>query len=273
VLDTQQLSPVVGRGPGLLYRNRPLSALDAVVARIGASLTGYGTAVVEQFERDGVLTLCTARSIRASRDKFQALQRLSMHGLPVPPTVLVRERAGVRAAIAAVGGVPVILKPTEGSQGTGVILAETTRVAEAMVDTLLLARKSVLVQHFVRESRGRDLRVLVVGSRVVAAMQRRAAPDDFRSNVHRGGRTEKAQLPAELVRVAERAAEILGVGVAGVDLIESHDGPLVLEVNSSPGLEGIERATGADVALAMIEHIEREIEAPSSRVGRVDGLR
>jgi ribosomal protein S6--L-glutamate ligase len=273
VLDTLQLSPVVGRGPGLLYRNRPLSPFDAVIARIGPSLTAYGSAVVEQFERDGVLTLCTALSIRASRDKFQALQRLSAQGLPVPATVLVRDRAAVRAAIAAVGGVPVILKPIAGSQGTGVILAETTRLAEVMVDTLLLARGGVLVQHFVRESRGRDLRVLVVGSRVVAAMERRAAPDDFRSNVHRGGRIEKAQLLPEHARVAERAAQILGLGVAGVDLIESQSGPLVLEVNSSPGLEGIERATGADVALAVIEQIEREIEAPSSRVGRVDGFR
>jgi ribosomal protein S6--L-glutamate ligase len=259
VLDTLQLSPAVGQGPRLFYRNRPLSRFDAALARIGPSLSTYGTAVVEQFEHAGVTTLCSARAIRVSRDKFRALQTLGLHGLPVPATVLVRERGAVRAAIAAVGGVPVILKPIEGSQGTGVILAETARLAEAVVETLLAARKGVLVQHFVGESRGRDLRVVVVGSRVVAAMERRAAPDEFRSNVHRGGRTERATLTPELVRIAERAAGVLGVAMAGVDLIVSRDGPLVLEVNSSPGLEGIERATGADVASAVVEHLEHEV--------------
>jgi ribosomal protein S6--L-glutamate ligase len=273
VLDTLQLSPVVGRGSALLYKNKPLSEFDGVIARIGPSLTTYGTAVVEQFEHAGVTALCTARAIRVSRDKFQALQALGLAGLPVPATVLVRNRSAVRAAIAAVGGVPVILKPVEGSQGTGVILASTTRLAESMVDTLLLARKSVLVQHFVRESRGRDLRVLVVGSRVVAAMERRAAPDEFRSNVHRGARTQRAELSPELERIAVRAADVLGVGVAGVDLIESENGPLVLEVNSSPGLEGIERATGADVAGAVIAELERQLEAPRSVVNLADGFR
>jgi ribosomal protein S6--L-glutamate ligase len=267
VLDTLQLSPAVGQGAPLLYRNKPLSRFDAVIARIGPSVSSYGTAVVEQFEHAGVATLPNARAIRVCRDKFRALQVLSRHGLPVPATVLVRDRAGVRAAVAAVGGVPVILKPVEGSQGTGVILAETTRLAEAVVETLLLARKGVLVQHFVKESRGRDLRVLVVGARVVASMQRRAAPDEFRSNVHRGGRIEKTQLAPELVGIAERAALVLGAGVAGVDLIESRAGPLVLEVNSSPGLEGIERATGADVASAVLEHLENVVGESRSEVG------
>jgi len=273
VLDTLQLSPAVGQGPQLLYRNKPLSRFDAAIARIGPSVSPYGTAVVEQFEHTGVLTLPSARAIRVCRDKFRALQALGRHGLPVPATVLVRDRAAVRAAIAAVGGVPVILKPVEGSQGTGVILAETTRTAEAVVETLLLARKGVLVQHFVKESRGRDLRVVVVGERVVASMQRRAAPDEFRSNVHRGGRVEKAQLTPALVDIAERAASVLGVGVAGVDLIESRSGPLVLEVNSSPGLEGIERATGADVASAIIEHLESAVGEARSEVGLTQAFR
>lgn len=272
VLDTLQLCPAVGRGAPLLYRNKPLSRFDAVVARIGPSVSSYGTAVVEQFEHAGVPTLPTARAIRVCRDKFRALQVLGRHGLPVPATVLVRDRAGVRAAIAAVGGVPVILKPVEGSQGTGVILAETTRLAETVVETLLLARKGVLVQHFVKESRGRDLRVLVVGARVVASMQRRAAPDEFRSNVHRGGRIEKTQLTPELVSIAERAAAVLGAGVAGVDLIESRSGPLVLEVNSSPGLEGIERATGEDVASAVLEHLESLVGESRSEVALAEAF-
>ena len=260
VLDTLQVSPAVGQDVALFYRNRPLPRFDAAIARIGASLSTYGTAVVEQFEHAGITTLCSARAIRVSRDKFRALQQLGQHGLPVPATVLVRDRAAVRAAIAAVGGVPVVLKTLEGSQGTGVILAETARLAESVVETLLTERKGVLVQQFVGESRGRDLRVVVVGGRVIAAMERRAAPDEFRSNVHRGGRTEKATLTAELGRLAERAADVLGLGFAGVDLIVSRRGPLVLEVNSSPGLEGIERATGADIATPVIEHLEREVE-------------
>jgi ribosomal protein S6--L-glutamate ligase len=271
VLDTLQCSPTLGPRPALFYGARPLSRFDAAIARIGPSITVYGTAVVEQFERLGVLTLPSAEAIRVSRDKFRALDVLSRHGLPVPGTVLVRDRSAVRAAVAAVGGVPVILKPVEGSQGTGVILAESTRVAEALADTLLLTRKSVLVQHFVRESRGRDLRAFVVGSKVVAAMERRAAPDEFRSNVHRGGHTEKASLSPELVRIAERAASVLDLGVAGVDLIESEHGPLVLEVNSSPGLEGIERATGIDVASAVVDELERRVERlrvrPSAAAG------
>ncbi|MDQ2645187.1 MAG: RimK family alpha-L-glutamate ligase, partial [Myxococcota bacterium] len=164
------------------------------------------------------------------------------------------------------------LKPVEGSQGTGVILAETTRLAEAVVETLLLARRGVLVQHFVKESRGRDLRVVVVGGRVVASMQRRAAPDEFRSNVHRGGRIEKTQLSPELGSIAERAASALGVALAGVDLIESRSGPLVLEVNASPGLEGIERATGADVASAVLEQLENAAGASRSEVGLAKAL-
>jgi ribosomal protein S6--L-glutamate ligase len=273
VLDTLQLSPALGSGAALLYRNKPLSLFDAAIARIGPSLSSYGTAVVEQFEHAGVTTVCSARAIRVSRDKFRALQTLSLHGLPVPATVLVRERAAVRAAIAAVGGVPVILKPVEGSQGTGVILAETARLAEAVVETMLLARKGVLVQRFVAESRGRDLRVMVVGARVVAAMERRAAPDEFRSNVHRGGRTEKAELTPELARIAQRSAEVLGLGMAGVDLIVSREGPLVLEVNSSPGLEGIERATGADVATAVIDHLEHAVGAARAPLAEAGAFR
>jgi ribosomal protein S6--L-glutamate ligase len=171
----------------------------------------------------------------------------------------------------------VIIKLTEGSQGAGVILADSSKAAEAVLETLLLARQNVLVQKFVSESSGSDLRALVIGGRVIAAMRRRAAPDEFRSNVHRGGRTERVRLEPEVERLAIQATQILGLRVAGVDLIESDDGPLVLEVNSSPGLEGIESATGVDVAAEMVEHMERELAFPEldllQRLGSTPGHR
>jgi ribosomal protein S6--L-glutamate ligase len=263
VLNTMGLSLLVETGrPELFYRDRKLSRYDAAIPRIGASVSSYGTSIVRQFEQMGVFTLNSAQAISASRDKLRALQILSRHQIGVPPTAFVRDRAGVRAAIEQVGGAPVIIKLIEGSQGAGVILADTTKNAEAILETLLLSRQSVVVQKFVSEARGRDLRALVVGNRVVAAMQRRAAPDEYRTNVHRGGRTYRARLPPELEATAISAAQILGLRVAGVDLIESHAGPLVLEVNSSPGLEGIEGATGVDVADRIVEHLEDQVHFP-----------
>jgi ribosomal protein S6--L-glutamate ligase len=263
VLNTMSFSLLVETGrPELFYRDRKLSRYDAVIPRIGASVSSYGTAVVRQFEEMGVFTLNSAQAISASRDKLRALQVLSRHEIGIPPTAFVRDRTGVRAAIEQVGGAPVIIKLIEGSQGAGVILADTSKTAEAILETLLLSRHSVVVQKFVSESRGRDLRALVIGDRVAAAMQRRAAPDEYRSNVHRGGRTANVRLAPELERTAIRAAQILGLRVAGVDLIESADGPLVLEVNSSPGLEGIESATGIEVAEQMVDHLEERIHFP-----------
>lgn len=263
VLNTMSFSLLVETGrPELYYRDHRLSRYDAVIPRIGASVSAHGTAVVRQFEQMGVFTLNSAQAINASRDKLRALQVLSRHEIGVPPTAFVRDRAGVRAAIEQVGGAPVIIKLIEGSQGAGVILADTRKAAESILETLLLSRQSVVVQRFVRESRGRDLRALVIGEEVVAAMQRRAAPDEYRSNVHRGGRTTNVRLSSDVERTALRAAQILGLRVAGVDLIESDDGPLVLEVNSSPGLEGIERATRIEVAERMVSHLEEQIPFP-----------
>ncbi len=263
VLNTLRFSLLVERGrPQLFYRDRPLSSYDAVIPRIGASVSAYGTSVVCQLEQMGVFSLNSAQAIGTSRDKLRAFQILSAHDIGFPPTAFVKDRESAASAIDQVGGPPVIIKLIEGSQGAGVILADSRKAAEAMLETLLIARQSVIVQKFVSESRGRDLRALVVGGRVVAAMRRRAAPDEYRSNVHRGGRTEKARLEPELERLALRAAQILGLRVAGVDLIESDEGPLVLEVNSSPGLEGIESATGVDVASAIVEHMEAELPFP-----------
>jgi len=260
VLDTLRVSVLIGpRRPKLFYRGEKLGHYDAVVPRIGASVSAYGSAVVEQFEHAGVFTPSPAQAIRVSRDKLRALSLLAHQGIRVPETVCVRDRASIRRAVRQVGGPPAVVKLLEGTQGTGVILADTYRLAESVLDALLVTQKDVLVQRFVRESRGRDIRAFVVGGRVVAAMQRRAAPDDFRTNVHRGGRIERRTLEPSLARIAARAAEVLGLGIAGVDLIESDDGPLVLEVNSSPGLEGIERATGIDVAAAVVEYLEANV--------------
>ncbi|MFZ5889705.1 MAG: RimK family alpha-L-glutamate ligase [Myxococcota bacterium] len=263
VLNTMNFSMLVERAqPRLFYRDRPLSRYDAAIPRIGASISAYGTAVVRQLEQMGVFTLNSAHAIGTSRDKLRAFQILSAHEIAFPPTAFVRDRDSARSAVEQVGGPPVIIKLIEGSQGAGVILADTRKSAEAILEAFLVARQDVIVQKFVSESRGRDLRVLVVGGRVVAAMRRRAAPDEFRSNVHRGGRTERAKLSPELEALALKSVQILGLQVAGVDLIESDDGPLVLEVNSSPGLEGIESATGIDVAMAIVEHMEEQIAFP-----------
>ncbi|HWA77891.1 MAG TPA: RimK family alpha-L-glutamate ligase [Polyangiaceae bacterium] len=263
VLNTMNFSLLVEPGgPQLWYRDRQLSRYDAAIPRIGASVSAHGTAVVRQLEQMGVFTLNSARAIGTSRDKLRTLQILSRHDVGFPSTAFIRDRESVRDAIERVGGPPVIIKLTEGSQGAGVILADSSKAAEAVLETLLLARQNVLVQKFVSESSGNDLRALVVGGRVIAAMRRRAAPDEFRSNVHRGGRTERVRLDPEVERLAVQATQILGLRVAGVDLIESDEGPLVLEVNSSPGLEGIESATGVDVASEIVEHMEREMAFP-----------
>jgi ribosomal protein S6--L-glutamate ligase len=263
VLNTLNFSLLVERAqPRLFYRDRILSHYDAAIPRIGASVSSFGTAVVRQLEQMGVFTLNSAQAIGTSRDKLRAFQILSAHEIAFPPTAFVRDRESARSALEQVGGAPVIIKLTEGSQGAGVILADTKKTAEAIIEAFLVARQDIIVQKFVSESRGHDLRARVVGDRVVAAMRRRAAPDEFRSNVHRGGRTERARLSPELEALALKSAQILGLRVAGVDIIESDDGPLVLEVNSSPGLEGIESATGIDVASAIVEHLESQIEFP-----------
>lgn len=264
VLDTLAFSIEVEQAnPSLHYGDQPLPPLDAIIPRIGASITFFGTAVVRQFEQMGVFCLNSSQAISVSRDKLRSVQILSRHRVGIPRTSFVRKKSAILSAIDRMGGPPIIIKLLEGTQGIGVILADTHKVAEAIIETLQdVAKQNVLLQQFIKESRGRDIRAFVIGGRVVAAMRRVAPGDEFRSNVHRGGRPEAVTLEPEYERTAIHAAQILGLRVAGVDMLEGADGPKLMEVNSSPGLEGIERATGVDVAGAIVEHIEEEVLFP-----------
>ena len=263
VLNTLRFAiDLSGEDPDLQYRGKPLSDYDAILPRIGSSITYFGTAVVRQFEQMDVYTPNTANGISNARDKLRATQILSRHNIAMPATAFVRNRADVRPAIERVGGAPVVIKLLEGTQGIGVILAPEIKVAEAIIETLHSAHQNVLIQRFVRESRGRDIRALVVGDRVVAAMRRTATGDEFRSNVHRGGTVEPVALASDFEQAAVRSAQIMGLRVAGVDMLEGPDGPLVMEVNSSPGLEGIEKATQLDVAGAIVDYIANQVAFP-----------
>ena len=263
VLNTLRFAiDLAGDEPDLQFRGRPLSHYDAIVPRIGASVTYFGTAVVRQFEQMDIYTPNTANGITNARDKLRAMQILSRHDIGIPATTFVRDRKDVIAAIERVGGAPVVIKVLEGTQGIGVILAPDLKVAEAVIETFQSTRQNVLIQRFVAESKGRDIRALVVGDRVVAAMRRIAQGDEFRSNIHRGGITEKFSLDAEYERTAVQAAQIMGLRVAGVDMLEGKEGPLVMEVNSSPGLEGIETATELDVAGAIVDYVGNQVAFP-----------
>ena len=263
ILNTLRFSIELEEGvPNLFYRSRQLSDYDAILPRIGASITYFGTAVVRQFEQMDVYTPNTAAGIVNSRDKLRSLQILSRHDIGIPHTAFVRDRSDVLPAVERLGGAPIIIKILEGTQGIGVILAETTKVAEAIIETLQTAKQNVLIQHFVKESKGKDIRAFVVGDTVVAAMRRTAQGDEFRSNVHRGGKAEAIELPPEYERAAVRAAQIMGLRVAGVDMLEAESGPQIMEVNSSPGLEGIEGATGLDIAGVIVDFIANRVDFP-----------
>ena len=263
VLDTLKFSIDLADGePDLYFRSRPLSHYDAVLPRIGASITYYGTAVLRQFEQMDVFCANSSAGVANSRDKLRCLQILGRHRIGMPATTFVRDRKDILPAIERVGGAPVVIKLIEGTQGVGVILAESVKIAEAIIETLQSTKQNVLVQKFVAESRGRDIRALVVGDQVVAAMRRVATGGEFRSNVHRGGTTEPVGVDEETASIAVRAAQIMGLRIAGVDLLESNDGPQVMEVNSSPGLEGIEQCTQLDVAGAMIDYVAAQVDFP-----------
>jgi len=263
VLDTLAFSLNLEKeNPALYYRGKKLSSYDAVIPRIGASITFYGLAVLRQFEQMGVFNINPALAIGRSRDKLNSMQILSRHNIGLPLTAFVRRRSDVLPAIERVGGAPVIIKLLEGTQGVGVILADTVKVAQAIIETLQSTRQNVLLQKFVKESKGKDIRAFVIGDRVVASMRRQAVGDEFRSNVHRGGSAKAIDLPQEYQDTAVRAAQIMGLRVAGVDMLEGTDGPQVMEVNSSPGLEGIETATQKDIAGSVIEQIEHQVLFP-----------
>ncbi len=263
VLNTLKFAIDLEKGmPNLYFRQKELSQYDAVLPRIGASITYFGTAVVRQFEQMDVFCANTSASITTSRDKLRSLQILSRHQIGIPKTAFVRDKKDVMPAIERIGGAPVIIKVLQGTQGIGVLLAESDQSAEAIIELLQSQKQNVLIQKFVAESKGRDIRAFVVGDQVVAAMRRVAQGQEFRSNVHRGGIAEAMTLDAEYSETAVRAAQIMGLRVAGVDMLESKRGPQIMEVNSSPGLEGIEGCTQLDIAGTIIDYIAAQINFP-----------
>jgi len=248
---------ITSHHPRVMYRGESLEGFDAIIPRIGASHTFYGTAVVRQFEMMGVFPANESQAISRSRDKLRCLQLLARKGIGLPVTGFADSTQDVQGLIQIVGGAPLIIKLLEGTQGIGVVLCETDKAAESVIEAFRKLKASILVQEYIREAGGSDLRAFVVGGRVVAAMRRTAAPGEFRSNIHRGGIAEAAKLTREERATAVRAMKTLGLRIAGVDMIRSKEGPLVLEVNSSPGLEGIEGSTGVDVAGAIIAYLEK----------------
>lgn len=241
-----------------------LPQVEAIIPRIGSSITYYGLTVVRQFEAKGVLTTAASQAIAQSRDKLHSLQIMSQAGLPVPKTAVIIKPEALYSAIQAVGPPPVIVKLIQGTQGRGVILARNWQTTAAVLETLQAYKKQALVQEYVPEAKGRDTRIIVVGDRCVAAMTRIAAAGEFRANLHRGGTAVPATLDAETENLALTAARAHGLSVAGVDLIQSKRGPLLLEVNSSPGIEGIETVTGLDVAGEIIQFLEKQMEKSKS---------
>lgn len=248
--------------PAVWYKDEKLPKFDAVIPRIGASITNYGMAVIRQFEMMGVYCLTESVALGRSRDKLRAHQLLSRKGLGMPHTSFAHEIRNTRNLIKLVGGTPVVVKLLSGTQGRGVVLAETMKAAESVIEAFRELKADFLVQEFIKEAGGRDVRCFVIGNKVVAAMQRSAMEGEFRSNLHRGGTATVTKLTPTERRTAIKAAHTMGLHVAGVDILRSDRGPLVMEVNSSPGLEGIEAATGKDIAGAIIQFIE-ENAAPN----------
>ncbi len=255
VLDTLRCTMVLAPGtPRMLYRGVEVKGVDVVIPRIGASITGYGLAVVNHFEMMGVPVLNGASAIAHSRDKLRALQLLCRGGLDVPRTVMAHDRSNVRKLVEEVGGLPLIIKLLRGTQGVGVMIAHTLQEVQTILNTFWDLGQEVVLQEFVAESKGRDVRALVVGDKVVGAMQRRAKKGEFRSNIHRGGEGHPVELPPSYIDVAVRAARLLGLEIAGVDMLEGREGPRLMELNSSPGFEGLEQATKQDIAGAILDH-------------------
>ena len=256
---------VAASNPTVHYQGgMPLGHFDAVIPRIGASNTFYGTAVLRHLETMGIYTVNESIAIARSRDKFRSLQLLARKGIPMPLTGFAQSPDNTEDLIRMVGGAPLVIKLLEGTQGKGVILADSHQSAVSIINAFKEMRANILVQEFIQESRGTDIRCLVVGDRVVASIKRQAKPGEFRANVHQGGEAMKVQLTAEERRLAVASAKTMGLRIAGVDLVRSHQGPLVLEINSSPGLEGIETATEVDIAKKIIRFIEKNAKPMSA---------
>ena len=245
--------------PMVHYKDQRLDDFNVIIPRIGASITYYGSAVLRQFEMMGVYSLNESTSITRSRDKLRCLQILSRSDIGLPVTSYASSTKMTEKLVKMVGGAPCVIKLIEGTQGKGVILAETNKAAESVIDGFRQMKAHFLVQEFIKESNGSDIRAFVIGDKVVASMMRQAKEGEFRSNLHRGGSAVKVEISDEEARVAVNAAKALGLNVAGVDLLRSSRGPLVLEVNSSPGLQGIETSTGLDIANMIIEYIEENM--------------
>ncbi len=250
---------IEGGKPSVIYKGKPLKGIDAVIPRIGTSVTAFGCAVVRQLELMKVYTPIKSQAILRSRDKLRSMQVLAKSGVDIPKTVFAKNPAQVNELIHMAGGPPVIIKLLEGTQGVGVVLAETIKAAKSTIEAFYGLKANFLIQEFISESKGADIRAFVIGNKVVAAMRRQGADGDFRSNLHRGGQGSLIELTPEEERTAIAAAKALGVKIAGVDLLQSERGPLVMEVNSSPGLRGIEEVSGIDIASLIIGYIEDKI--------------
>ncbi len=246
--------------PSVIYRGKEMSDIDGVIPRIGASVTFFGTAVVRQFEMMKIFTSTESQALVRSRDKLRSLQILARAGLDLPKTVFSNYSKDVTSVVKKAGGAPLVIKLLEGTQGLGVVLADNKNTAESMLEAFNGLKARVIVQEFIKEAGGADIRVFIVDGVVVGAMKRQGKEGEFRSNLHRGGSANIIELTDQEENAALRAAKVLGLGVAGVDMLQSSRGPLILEVNSSPGLEGIEAATGKDIATAIIKYMERNVE-------------
>lgn len=243
--------------PSIHYKGEELPEFDALIPRIGAKRTFYGTAVVRQFETMGTFTINPSIAITRSRDKLRSLQLLSRQGIGMPVTGFANSTADVDDLIKMVGGAPLVIKIIEGTQGVGVVLAETKQAAQSVIQAFMGINANIIIQEYISESKGADIRCFVIGDKVVAAMKRQAEPGEFRSNIHRGGTAEVIKITKAEREVAIKAAKLMGLKMAGVDLLRSDRGPLVMEVNSSPGLEGIETATGINIAGMIYQYLEK----------------
>ncbi len=266
VADPLDFHVVVSRNrPSMFLGARPVPPVDLVLPRIGASITNYGLAVVRQFDMMGVPVLNTAIAIARSRDKLRALQLLTKKDIDVPATVCARTPDSIDLALSLIGGTPAIVKLQQGTQGIGTMIADTPQAVSSLLETLWAMGQDIILQEYIVESKGRDLRAIVVGKRVVACMRRQARAGEFRSNLHRGGLGMRVRLDPRYAQAAVAAVKVMGLEVAGVDMLEAKSGPKILEINSSPGLEGIEKTSGVDVAGAIIDHAERFLDKRAKR--------
>jgi ribosomal protein S6--L-glutamate ligase len=256
---------ITSHRPSIHYKGEQLEGFDAVIPRIGASVTFYGTAVLRQFEMMGVYPLNESVAITRARDKLRALQLLARKGIGLPVTGFAHKPDDVEDLISMIGGAPLVIKLLEGTQGVGVVLAETQQAAESVIEAFMGLKTNILAQEFIREAGGADIRCLVIGDKVVAAMKRQAKEGEFRSNLHRGGSANLVRITPEERSTAVRAARTMGLNVAGVDVLRSNHGPVIMEVNSSPGLEGIETVTGKDVAGQIVQFIEKNAQPGRTR--------